>query len=199
MVSALVMARSPSPGSRLQAALLAVASGWAAEVAPGAAHLAYSGDERDIRPHLAEGVECFEQGPGDRGDRLTAAGARVFRERPEPLLIVGTCMPFLAPAHAREAEAVLRGGADVVFGPSYGGDHWLVGLSRPAPDLLDLGAGWDGPAVLERTLERAQALGLRAELLGMQRELESSADVRALTGHPRLPEAVAAALTQARG
>ena len=52
--------------------------------------------------------------------------------------------------------------------------------------------------MLDRSLERAAALGLRTELLGMQRELEGPGDACALAGHPRLPAAVAAALEQAR-
>ena len=65
-------------------------------------------------------------------------------------------MPLLTRAHAREAEAVLRGGADVTFGPALDGGYWMVGLSRPSPDLFDLGGDWGGPAVLARSLERAR-------------------------------------------
>ncbi len=172
--------------------LTAVAVDWAREAAPGAAYFAYTGESAPAM----EGLTAFPQASGDRGDRLIAAIGRVFAERLEPILTVETRVPILTRAHAREAVAVLRGGADVVLGPSLGGAWWLLGLARPQPDLLDLGADWDGPAVLERTLERAEALGLRTELLGVQRELDGPADARALAGHPRVPAAVAAALEQ---
>jgi rSAM/selenodomain-associated transferase 1 len=205
-ISALVMAKAPLAGSvktrlepllgaegcaRLQAALIEAVTGWAVDVAPGAAYLAFGGEEAALRPHVADGVECFPDGAGDLGDRLTAATARVFRERPDPLVAVGADMPILTRAHAREAEAVLRGGADVVFGPALDGGYWIVGLSRPSPDLFDLGGDWGGAAVLERSLERCATAGMRAELLGMERDLDDPADARALAGHPRLPPAVA--------
>ena len=121
----------------------------------------------------------------------------MFRERSEPLLVVGTDMPVLTRAHAREAEAVLRGGADVAFGPALDGGYWIVGLARPAPDVFELGGEWGGAAVLERSLERCEAAGLRVEMLGMQRDLDDAADARALAGHPRLPPAVAEILAAA--
>ena len=205
-VSVLVMAKAPRAGAvktrlepllgpegcaRLQGALIEVVSGWAVAVAPGAAYLAYGGDEEALLPHVAEGVLCFPDARGDLGDRLAAATARVFRERSTPLLVVGTDMPVLTRAHAREAEAVLGCGADVTFGPALDGGYWIVGLARPSPDVFDLGGEWGGAAVLERSLERCAAAGLRAELLGMERDLDDAADARALAGHPRLPPAVA--------
>jgi len=211
-VSVLVMAKAPRAGAvktrlepllgpeacaRLQAALIAAVTGWAADVAPDGAYLAYGGAEDDLRPHVADGVRIFADGRGDLGDRLAAATAHVFRERSEPLLVVGTDMPVLTRAHAREAEAVLRGGADVAFGPALDGGYWMVGMARPAPDVFDLGGEWGGAAVLERSLERCEATGLRAELLGMQRDLDDAADARALADHPRLPSAVAQILAAA--
>jgi rSAM/selenodomain-associated transferase 1 len=208
-VSVLVMAKAPRAGevktrlepllgpagcARLQGALIVAATAWAAEVAPGSAYLAFGGEEADVRPHVRDGVECFPDCAGDLGDRLSAATARVFRERSEPLLVVGTDMPLLSRAHAREAEAVLRHGADVTFGPALDGGYWMVGLSRPSPDLFELGGDWGGPAVLARSLERAALAGMRTELLGMERDLDDPADARALADHPRLPPAVAEVL-----
>ena len=208
-VSVLVMAKAPRAGevktrlepllgpagcARLQGALIEATTAWAADVAPGSAYLAFGGEEGDLRPHVHDGVECFPDRRGDLGDRLSAATARVFGERSEPLLVVGTDMPVLTRAHAREAEAVIRGGADVTFGPALDGGYWMVGLSRPSPDLFELGGDWGGPAVLARSLERAELGGLRTELLGMERDLDDPSDARALADHPRLPPAVAEAL-----
>jgi rSAM/selenodomain-associated transferase 1 len=211
-VSVLVMAKAPRAGSvktrlepllgpqgcaRLQGALIEAVTGWAADVAPGAAYVAYGGAEDELAPHVAGGVRSFADARGDLGDRLAAATARVFRERSEPLLVVGTDMPVLTRAHAREAEAVLRGGADVAFGPALDGGYWMVALARPAPDVFDLGGEWGTAAVLERSLERCAAAGMRVELLGAQRDLDDAADARALAGHPLLPPAVAEILAPA--
>jgi len=210
------MAKVPRPGAvktrlapllgaegcaALQAALIGVVARWAVAVAPrGGAYLAYGPDgagEEELRPHVPEGVRLFPDGRGDLGDRLAGATARVLGERGEPLLVVGTDMATLTLAHAREAEVVLRGGADAVFGPALDGGYWLVGLARPAPELFELGAAWGGPQVLQRSLELAAAAGLRAELLGTERDLDDAADARALLVQERLPPEIAAALAPA--
>ncbi len=213
-VSVVVMAEAPRAGAvkrrlepllgpdgcaRLQGALIEAATSWAAEAAPGAAYLAYRGSREALEPHLADGVAAFPATAGDPGDRLAGATAHVFRERSQPLLVVGTDMPVLRRAHAREAEAVLRGGADMVFGPGPDGGYWIAGLARPAPDVFDLGGDWDGAAVLERTLQRCETTGLRVELLGMERDLDDAADVRALADHPALPPVVAEILAAQQG
>ncbi|MGI8660342.1 MAG: TIGR04282 family arsenosugar biosynthesis glycosyltransferase [Thermoleophilaceae bacterium] len=213
--SVLVMAKAPRPGAvktrlapllgddgcaALQATLIGVATRWAAAVAaPGGAYLAYGPDgaaEDELRPHVPDGVRLFPDGRGDLGDRLAAATARVLGERRDPLLVVGTDMATLTLAHARDAEVVLRGGADAVFGPALDGGYWMVGLARPAPELFELGT-WGGPDVLERSLELAAAAGLRAELLGFERDLDDVTDARALLEHPSLPAQVAEALAPA--
>lgn len=210
------MAKAPRPGAvktrlapllgddgcaALQAVLIGVVARWAVAVTPpGGAYLAYGPDgagEEELRPHVPEGVRLFPDGRGDLGDRVATATARVLGERRDPLLVVGTDIATLTPAHAREAEVVLRGGADAVFGPALDGGYWLAGLARPAPGLFDLGGAWGGPEVLERSLEQAHAAGLRAELLGLERDLDDAADARALLAHPRLPPEVAAALAPA--
>jgi rSAM/selenodomain-associated transferase 1 len=210
------MAKAPRPGAvktrlvpllgdhgcaALQAVLIGVVARWALAVArPGGAYLAYGPDgagEEELRPHVPEGVRLFPDGRGDLGDRLATATARVLRERSDPLLVVGTDMATLTPAHAREAEVVLRGGADAVFGPALDGGYWLAGLARPAPELFDLGGAWGGAEVLERSLEQARAAGLRTELLGFERDLDDAADARALLEHPGLPPEIVAALAPA--
>jgi uncharacterized protein len=214
-VSVLVMAKAPRAGrvktrlvpllgaegcARLQAALIGVVCRWAADVAPHGAYLAYGpadAQESELRAHVPDSMRLFADGDGDLGDRLAAATDRVLRARAEPLLVVGTDMPTLTRAHAREAEAVLRAGADAVFGPALDGGYWIVGLARPMPDAFDLGAAWGGPTVLERSLERVHEAGLRAELLGSERDLDHPADARALASHPGMPREVAEILRPA--
>ena len=207
------MAKAPRPGvcktrlepllgpegcARLQAALIRVAARWAIGVAPGGAYLAYGPDgarEDELRPHLPDGVRPFPDRPGDLGDRLTTAVARVLAERPGPLLVVGTDMPLLGRAHAHAAWAALRDGSDVVFGPAEDGGYWIVGLARPLPAAFALASDtWGGPDVLERSLVLARAAGARAELIGVERDLDDPDDARALLDRPGLPLEVARAL-----
>ena len=106
-------------------------------------------------------------------------------------------MPLLTRSHAREAEFALRH-ADVCFGPALDGGYWLVGLSRPCPELFALSEAWGGAQVLERSLALARGAGLTAGLLGLERDLDDPSDARALLEEPGLPAQVAGLLAGAR-
>ena len=216
-VSALVMAKAPRPGSvktrlepllgpqgcaALQAVLISRAAQWAEAVAPGRAYVACGPDGsavEEVAVHVPGGVALFADGCGDLGDRLAAATARVLREHSEPLLVVGTDMAVLTREHAREAEAALRGDADVVFGPALDGGYWIVGLRGAVPELFELGSEWGGPRVLQRSLALATGAGLSTELLGIERDLDDPADARALLARGELPDEVAGALRAGAG
>lgn len=66
------------------------------------------------------------QGPGDLGARMARA---IETLPPGPVVIIGSDIPDIRPAHIARAFAAL-GAADVVFGPSGDGGYWLVGTRR---------------------------------------------------------------------
>jgi hypothetical protein len=70
-----------------------------------------------------------------------------------PVVIVGSDIPDIAPAHIARAFAAL-GDHDFVFGPAADGGFWLVGARRrPAvPAGLFDGVRWSTPHALADTL-----------------------------------------------
>jgi len=77
------------------------------------------------------GVARIGQGRGDLGRRMQRIMERM---PPGPVVIVGTDVPGIEPAHIAEAFRRL-GRHDAVFGPATDGGYWLVGLKR-RPRLL---------------------------------------------------------------
>ena len=95
------------------------------------------------------GVARMPQGRGDLGQRMQ----RIFDCRHAgPVLIVGTDVPGISPAHIAEAFRLL-GRHDAVFGPATDGGYWLVGLKR-RPRVLRPFAGvrWSSRHALADTL-----------------------------------------------
>jgi rSAM/selenodomain-associated transferase 1 len=71
-------------------------------------------------------ARVIPQGQGDLGARMQ----RVFdRLPPGPVVIVGTDIPSIRPAHVAHAFRLL-GNADAVFGPAGDGGYWLVAMTR---------------------------------------------------------------------
>jgi len=66
------------------------------------------------------------QGRGDLGERL----CRAFERRgPGPVVVIGTDIPAIRPAHIAAAFRKL-GSRRAVFGPAPDGGFWLIGLQR---------------------------------------------------------------------
>ena len=210
--AALVIAKAPRAGevktrlepllgpegcARLQGLLLARAARWAAEVAPGAAFVAFTPEDAlaEVGDLVPAGTDLFPQEGADLGERLAAATARVLGMHDGPLLTVGTDLATLEPGHAAAALDDLADGIDVTFGPAFDGGYYLIGLREPHPEVFALPSeAWGGPRVLELSLRAAAEAGLSLGMLRGERDLDTPEDARAALADPRFPDDIAAAL-----
>jgi glycosyltransferase A (GT-A) superfamily protein (DUF2064 family) len=166
----------PRLASELQAELREQARALAGRVAQGAFHTAQS------------------------GARLSDAVGRVYAEgEGVPLLVVWPELVRLDDRHAAGALEDLQSGADVVFGPVVDGGLYLLGLRKPAPDLLerlDVALANGDPGALG--LAAASELGLEIGLLRVERALRTASDLEAALADPGTPENVRRILSEAR-
>jgi len=109
-------------------------------------------------PRGWRGVARMRQGGGDLGARMERA-LRAFA--PQPVVVVGSDIPGLAPRHVAAAFRALAA-ADAVLGPADDGGYWLVGARgarrRHRPFA---GVRWSGPDALADTVA---ALGPRLRI-----------------------------------
>jgi rSAM/selenodomain-associated transferase 1 len=121
---------------------------------------------------LENGMEVRRQGPGDLGLRMQAA-----LESALPACVIGTDAPTLEPWQVESALSKVSS-CDAVVGPSADGGYWLLGLSRPIPELFrDM--PWSTVEVLPRTLERLH--GRRVAMLPFHYDVDT--DLRLLIAH----------------
>jgi hypothetical protein len=111
----------------------------------------------------------------DGGSRLLNSQFSILNS----VVIIGSDSPDLPPSYVQEAFARLDGGADVVLGPAEDGGYYLIGLRAPQPRLLRE-VPMSTPTVLADTLALARELGLRAELLPLWYDVDTSAELRRL-------------------
>ena len=118
-------------------------------------------------------VVRLPQGKGDLGERMQRLFARLL---PGPMIVVGSDIPAIRPAHVADAFRRL-GRADAVLGPAPDGGYWLIGLARtprvPAPFA---GVRWSGPHALADTL--ANLKGKRVAKAAMLGDVDTEKDLQ---------------------
>ena len=137
---------------------------------------------------LVPSVELVPQAVGDLGARLTAVAAARFAAGASAVLVVGSDHPTLPAAVVAQAVTWLREGRDeMVIGPAEDGGYYLLGMTRPHPEVFDE-ISWSTPDVLRATLDRAAALGLPVRRLPSWYDVDTPDDLarlqRALSHHP---------------
>jgi hypothetical protein len=141
--------------------------------------LAFSPPEaQDFFQALASpGMDIFSQEGSDLGERMARACAWGFGAGYNPVLLRGSDTPDLPAAVVSEAREVLAAGhSQVVLGPATDGGYYLVGLTRPQPNLFQ-GPSWSSSTVLKSTLKVARQQNLTVHLLPTWSDIDTFADL----------------------
>jgi len=131
-----------------------------------------------------EGVHLIDQPGEDLGARLDQVSRAVFAKGYRRVVLVGTDSPSL-PATVYAEAFTLLSDHDLVLGPALDGGYYLIGLTRPVPELF-AGIPWSSDRVCAITRERADTLGLHIALLPAWRDLDTIEDLQALIGEAPL-------------
>jgi hypothetical protein len=99
-----------------------------------------------------------------------------FAATAAPLVLIGTDCPQLTTDDLAHAAAALAD-HDVVIQPASDGGYVLIALREARPPLFE-SIDWGGPLVLQQTLDRIAALGLRPRLRPMRDDLDTADDLR---------------------
>jgi rSAM/selenodomain-associated transferase 1 len=146
---------------------------------------------------LFSSTEHFRQVGDGLGHRLHAALNAAAGDY-EFVAAVGSDHPELDADTVEEGFRRLEQGADVVLGPSEDGGYYMIGLRRQALHAaLFEDIPWSSEQVLPSTLERCRALGLETALLALGRDIDTPADLAALSDRLAAPETAPCPRTRA--
>lgn len=120
----------------------------------------------------------FPQRGGDIGERMDDALRAMLDAGHTQVALVGSDIPLLSAQMVEQAFAKLDD-ADAVFGPSEDGGYYLIGVTRPQPELLR-SITYSTSSVLYETLLRAAPLGVRFALLPATYDIDTPDDLQRL-------------------
>lgn len=110
------------------------------------------------------------------GHRLAEAISDAFQQGVQHVIAIGTDSPWLQPRHIHAAFDLIKT-ADLIVGPTEDGGYYLIGLSRPAPELFE-GIAWSSSEVCRQTIDQAKQLGLSYRLLPVGYDIDHVDDVK---------------------
>jgi uncharacterized protein len=142
----------------------------------------YTGCSREqVRSWLPIGRHTV-QTDGDLGARFALAFANGFARGLARIIAIGTDCPRLSPAILTEAFEGLHS-HELVLGPAMDGGYYLLGLSRPAPELFS-NIPWGTETVLAETIKRAVTAAFSTILLEPLADVDRPEDLAHLGDHP---------------
>jgi uncharacterized protein len=114
------------------------------------------------------------QSGSDLGERMSRAFEFLFAKGYERVIIIGTDCPELSSNLLKDAYRALDQ-SDLVLGPAEDGGYYLMGMNQFYPDLF-VSIPWSTDQVLESSLDRAEAMGLDYDLLGILSDIDTLDD-----------------------
>ena len=156
-------------------------AGWPVEI-----HFTPSNALPEMQEWLGGGHSYKPQANGGLGERLSAAVEQAFAAGATRVLCIGADCPALDATHLQQAAQALASRADIVFGPAGDGGYYLVGLKQPEPAIFK-DIPWSAENTLKASLQAADQLGLKAQLLEPLHDLDTIEDLRLAVTEGHLP------------
>ena len=122
--------------------------------------------------------QVLPQSSGDLGQRMANIALQLFLRGHAPVILIGTDVPLLSPAHLHKAQYLL-GQSDLVFGPALDGGYYLIGMRKFTARVFK-GISWGSERVLEDTLKICKENKLSFALLDSLMDIDRPHDLLAL-------------------
>ena len=150
----------------------------ACQAAPAELEVRFDGGTEQAMSHwLGDSARFLSQGAGDLGERMARAFEESFRTGSTATVIIGSDCPGLTPDVITAAFACLTD-TPVVLGPAKDGGYYLIGLSRPMPEVFR-GIPWGTDRVLADSLAVLQLQGCKPALLDPLEDIDRPEDLPA--------------------
>jgi rSAM/selenodomain-associated transferase 1 len=151
--------------------------------------------EDAVRTICGDHWEYIPQVQEDLGQRMYQAILQQLQLGAKSAILIGTDIPSLPASYISQAFDQLQH-KDVVLGPSTDGGYYLIGLSRPCPEIFQ-NINWSTSTVLSQTTESLRQHNYSLGLVPPWFDIDTPEELDFLvahasaqelaTGHPTLP------------
>lgn len=140
--------------------------------------------------NIPENISVHEQTGADLGERMYNAMNETCDAGHEHAIVIGTDHPTLPDNFVMLADLLLSTGSSLCLGPVSDGGYYLVGASRPIPDVFT-GMTYSHPNVFRDTVQRAREKQLNLAILPAWYDVDSYSDLTRLSNEMKADPSVA--------
>lgn len=137
--------------------------------------------EQEFRLWLGDEYTYAAQDGEDLGQRMKNSLGEALADGFARAIVMGSDSPDVPGDYVMEAFSSLDS-SDAVIGPCSDGGYYLIGFSKESflPEAFE-DIDWSTPEVLEQTVGKLEAHGRKIHLLGQWYDVDTLADLEALT------------------
>jgi len=139
--------------------------------------------EAEVRALCGDKWDYVPQVQDDLGERMHRVLMQQLNSGASAAVLIGTDIPSLPSYHITQAFDLLQQ-KDVVLGPSTDGGYYLVGISRPAPEIFQ-NIEWSTSSVLSQTLDQIEVAGYSFGLVSPWFDVDTPDELDILLAHAR--------------
>src|SRR5262245_16114320 len=176
---------APAQAAKLYASLLVDLSTGLRSFGAADRYLAYApaGAQDSLRKLVPKEFSFVPQRGRDLGERMSNVFADLLAAGHRSVVLIGSDLPVFPLEFLTRAFALLdRSATDLVLGPNRDGGYYLIGMRRPTPEVFE-GMAWGSNSVFRSTCDRIRGLGLNVSRLPPWLDIDTPADVAALSRH----------------
>lgn len=129
-----------------------------------------------LDPIIPPYIETFPQSGEDLGDKMRHAIETVLVKGYKKVILMGSDIPDIKAEDIRDAFRIMDD-YDIVFGPSYDGGYYLVGMKKRNDSLFAINKKWGGKSVLESTIDKGNNQGLSIGLAKKYQDIDTKEDL----------------------
>ena len=137
----------------------------------------------DVRALYGQDWQYVPQVQKDLGSRMHMALVQQLKAGASAAVLIGTDIPSL-PVHYITSTFDLLSSKDVVLGPSTDGGYYLVGISKPVPEIFE-NITWSTASVLSQTAAQIENNGYSFGLVPPWFDVDTPEELDILLAHAR--------------
>lgn len=129
-----------------------------------------------IKDMIPEYIQCFPQEGKNLGEKMNNAIVHILNKGYKKVCLMGSDIPNIQPEEIRDAFEKLEV-KDVVLGPTLDGGYYFIGMKKGYEGLFNDNLKWGYKTVLEGTIDIANYLGLRVDMIEKHRDIDTKEDL----------------------